>query len=294
MKKLIYSALIGSLALAFSAQAADEKKAQKKAHAGHGPANVQRVQGKAGGPGQTKMHGNQNAMHVQRQAINRGHNQAAMVNQNKMRSNSAAALRHNNNMNAAAMQSDAVRAQRQNAKLARSQNAAVRAQQNVAVNPQQNVAVINQGNLKPNRHRNVAVVNNWSGSRYSGQQYTAFRDYRRQWHDRNWYTSRYNRFALFGGGNYYWDNGYWYPAWGYDSGYHYGYDGPIYGYNDLDPNQVVVNVQQQLQRDGYYDGPIDGLLGPMTRRALAAFQADQGLPVTSAIDQPTLQTLGLS
>src|SRR5437899_12833298 len=32
-----------------------------------------------------------------------------------------------------------------------------------------------------------------------------------------------------------------------------------------------------MQRDGYYDGPIDGVLGPMTREAIAAFQADNGL-----------------
>ena len=44
---------------------------------------------------------------------------------------------------------------------------------------------------------------------------------------------------------------------------------------------------------GYYDGPIDGALGPMTREAIAAYQADNGLSVTSAIDEPTLATLGL-
>jgi hypothetical protein len=139
----------------------------------------------------------------------------------------------------------------------------------------------------------VAVVNNWNGSRYSGEQYAAFRNYHRERHDRSWYQSRYPRIVLFGGGNYYWNSGYWYPAWGYDSGYDYGYDGPIYGYNNLDPQQVVVNVQAQLQEAGYYNGPVDGSLGPMTRGALAAFQADQGLAVTSAIDQPTLATLGL-
>jgi peptidoglycan hydrolase-like protein with peptidoglycan-binding domain len=52
-------------------------------------------------------------------------------------------------------------------------------------------------------------------------------------------------------------------------------------------------VQSQLQREGYYDGPIDGVLGPMTRQAIAAFQDDHGLAVTSAVDEPTLETLGL-
>jgi len=49
-----------------------------------------------------------------------------------------------------------------------------------------------------------------------------------------------------------------------------------------------------LRGEGYYAGAIDGILGPQTRAALAAFQADHGLAVTSAVDQPTLQTMGLA
>jgi len=56
----------------------------------------------------------------------------------------------------------------------------------------------------------------------------------------------------------------------------------------------VSEVQAQLQRDGYYDGPIDGELGPMTRQAIADFQADNGLAITSTVDEPTLETLGIS
>jgi len=56
---------------------------------------------------------------------------------------------------------------------------------------------------------------------------------------------------------------------------------------------VTVNVQEQLAAAGYYDGPIDGILGPMTREAIAGYQADNGLAVTSAIDEPTLATMGL-
>ena len=67
------------------------------------------------------------------------------------------------------------------------------------------------------------------------------------------------------------------------------HDGPIYAYNGWTPDQVTVDVQEQLARAGYYDGPIDGVLGPMTREAIAAYQADNGLAVTSAIDEPTLR-----
>ncbi len=96
------------------------------------------------------------------------------------------------------------------------------------------------------------------------------------------------------GGWYYWNAGYWFPAWGYAASAYYAFDGPIYGYNGLAPDRVIVDVQSQLQRDGYYDGAVDGVLGPMTREAIAAFQADNGLPVTSVIDQPTLATLGIA
>jgi hypothetical protein len=117
---------------------------------------------------------------------------------------------------------------------------------------------------------------------------------RRDRHDRDWWRSRYNRFALFGGGYYYWDRGYWYPAYGYDSRYsNYIYDEPIYGYNYMEPRQVMIRVQRELRREGYYRGPIDGLIGPMTRAALARFQRDAGLYVTRRIDGPTLAALGV-
>lgn len=150
-------------------------------------------------------------------------------------------------------------------------------------------------NLAVNRARNVRIVNNWRSDRFRGERYAAFRDYRRQWHDRSWWRRHHSRIIFVSGGWWYWNTGYWYPAWGYDQSYsYYPYDGPIYGYGDLTPDQVVINVQVQLQRDGYYVGSIDGILGPQTREAIAAFQADNGLAVTSAVDQPTLATLGLT
>ena len=113
--------------------------------------------------------------------------------------------------------------------------------------------------------------------------------------DRSWYRNNYNRFALFAGGYYYFDRGYWYPAYGYDRAYStYRYDEPIYGYNSLDPRDVIVNVQSELRREGYYHGSIDGLLGPQTRRALERYQRDRGLYVTRSIDGPTLAALGLT
>ena len=146
------------------------------------------------------------------------------------------------------------------------------------------------------QNRNVQVVNTWRSSQFSGSAYAPFRSYSRAYHDRGWYHNHYGSNIVFVlGGWWYWNAGYYYPAWGYAPYGYYPYDGPIYtGYAGLRPDHVVVEVQRQLSRDGYYPGPIDGSLGPMTRRALAGFQADNGLAVTSAIDRPTLSMLGIS
>jgi len=56
---------------------------------------------------------------------------------------------------------------------------------------------------------------------------------------------------------------------------------------------VVADVQATLQEQGYYHGEVDGLMGPLTRSALASFQRDHGLISTAALDEPTLTSLGL-
>jgi hypothetical protein len=157
-----------------------------------------------------------------------------------------------------------------------------------------NARIAARNNVAINRTRNARIVNRWRSDRFRGSNYAAFYNYNRRWHDRSWWRRNYTRIIFVSGGWWYWNTGYWYPAWGYAPGAYYPYDGPIYGYNDLSPDQVIVNVQSQLQRDGYYAGPVDGILGSQTRQALAAFQADHGLAITSAVDRPTLATLGLA
>jgi len=169
-----------------------------------------------------------------------------------------------------------------------------RGRNNVAINRNRNFAVNRTGNAAYYRGGNVRVTNNWRGDAFRGQRYAAFRNYNRQWHDRSWWRSHYDRIIFVNNGWYYWNAGYWFPAWGYAPSISYVYDGPIYAYNGWTPDRVTVGVQEQLARAGYYDGPIDGVLGPMTREAIAAFQADNGLAVTSAIDEPTLVTLGIA
>ena len=141
-----------------------------------------------------------------------------------------------------------------------------------------------------NPNYRIQAAQNWNGA-----QYNAFRSYQSQWHDQGWWQSNQNNLSLIGGGWYYWNSGYWYPAWGYDTAAaYYPYDGPVYVGNNAAPlDQVVADVQSTLQEQGYYHGEVDGLLGPLTREALAAYQSAQGLYATATIDQPTLESLGL-
>jgi hypothetical protein len=143
--------------------------------------------------------------------------------------------------------------------------------------------------VKFQQSKRIDGAQNWTGPRYA-----AFRNYSSQWHNRNWWRGHSNRVVFVFGGWYAWNAGYWYPAWGYDPNAYYPYDGPIYGYNNLPPDQVIANVQATLQQQGYYHGEVDGLIGPETRGALAAYQRDHGLYETAAVDQPTLQSLGMA
>jgi Putative peptidoglycan binding domain len=142
-------------------------------------------------------------------------------------------------------------------------------------------------------NQNYRIVN---AERWQGPQYEVFRVYQPGWHDSGWYRSNFARVELIGGGYYYFNNGYWYPAWGYDpAAQYYPYDGPIYvGQRAEPPDQVIADVQAALKDMGYYQGEVDGLLGPLTREALTAYQGDHGLYTTAAIDEPTLDALGMS
>ncbi len=120
------------------------------------------------------------------------------------------------------------------------------------------------------------------------------RCHRQEWHDCNWWRQHFTTIVFVSGGYFFLDGCYWYPAWGYDPlNSNYDYDGPIYTYGNLLPDETIANVQLALQQAGYYSEPVTGSLDVQTRAALANYQRDQGLPVTGAIDQPTVQSLGL-
>jgi peptidoglycan hydrolase-like protein with peptidoglycan-binding domain len=53
----------------------------------------------------------------------------------------------------------------------------------------------------------------------------------------------------------------------------------------------VLSAQRRLKDRGYYQGPLDGVIGPGTQAALQAYQRDRGLSVTGAVDSQTLRSL---
>ena len=122
----------------------------------------------------------------------------------------------------------------------------------------------------------------------------ALKRYRHTRHDRDWWKRHFTNIVFAGTGYYYWDSGYWYPAWGYDPVYdYYDYDGPIFTYGNLLPDQVILNVQRALKQLGYYAGALNGSLGTGSRQALAYYQRDAGLIINGIIDGPTVASLGL-
>ena len=150
----------------------------------------------------------------------------------------------------------------------------------------------------------------FSGSRFSGSRFDGSRfDHGRFRHDHfehQHFGSHFSN-AVF----------YTYPSYGY-----YGYTPSYYSYPDYDyvpeyyddsssytyryaptyrervvegraTESLATDVQTELARRGYYRGPIDGIIGEGTRRALRNFQNDAGLPVTGRMDRATIGELGL-
>lgn len=100
--------------------------------------------------------------------------------------------------------------------------------------------------------------------------------------------------------------GYSRPYYGYSYGPSIGvsyYSRPSYSYETTrvyrgstvhDPaDDLAVDVQRALKRRGYYTGAVDGDIGPGSRSAIRAYQADRGLPVTGRIDSRLLRALGI-
>ena len=58
-------------------------------------------------------------------------------------------------------------------------------------------------------------------------------------------------------------------------------------------SSTVRDAQQALKDKGLYDGPVDGLNGPMTRAAVRKYQQQQNIAADGRLGPRTLDTLGV-
>jgi His-Xaa-Ser repeat protein HxsA len=135
------------------------------------------------------------------------------------------------------------------------------------------------------------------GSRYYGGH--------RGYYGRSYYGGYYNRPYYYGGYRPYYGSGYGYgygygPSIGlsyYSSPTYYSRSSTVYRgvprESVSDSDNLAAEVQQALKRRGYYKGGIDGDIGPASRSAIRAYQADRGLSVTGRIDRSLLNALGI-
>jgi hypothetical protein len=94
-----------------------------------------------------------------------------------------------------------------------------------------------------------------------------------------------------------WPSGYSYGPSSYYSSYPYSYDAHNYSYYtgaSAYDGSMVAAVQGRLAELGYYPGVVDGVMGPQTRAAIAAFESRHGLAVDGRISGPLLNRLGLA
>lgn len=58
-----------------------------------------------------------------------------------------------------------------------------------------------------------------------------------------------------------------------------------------DSGEAVIDLQNNLQASGYYDGPVTGFFGSLTEAAVIKFQEAKGLSVNGIADEKTLSLL---
>jgi hypothetical protein len=115
------------------------------------------------------------------------------------------------------------------------------------------------------RHWDRRHVHSWNNNRY-------------RWHNNSW--------VIIGGGY----SPYYYGSTAYYNDYDYA---PSVVAEFSPTSNLASEVQEELSRRGYSTGGVDGVIGPQTRSAIAAFQADNGLAATGRIDQSLLRELGI-
>ena len=61
--------------------------------------------------------------------------------------------------------------------------------------------------------------------------------------------------------------------------------------NPVHPSVAVEKLQQELGQLNYYEGPVDGIMGPQTIDAIKYLQRDAGLPQTGQMNAATYAAL---
>jgi len=109
-----------------------------------------------------------------------------------------------------------------------------------------------------------------------------------RWDSHPWYNGSYGP-SDYGFGDY---DDYAYPY--YDNDYSFDVQSAPSDLAPAESTSVIVSVQKELARLGYYNGPIDGVAGSATEHAVRWFQSVDHLPVTGRIDSATLQALQIA
>ena len=64
-------------------------------------------------------------------------------------------------------------------------------------------------------------------------------------------------------------------------------------YRQGDSGSAVTTIQTKLKRWGYFDGPVDGIYGSKTSKAVHSFQRKNGLTADGVAGPATLKALGM-
>ena len=64
-------------------------------------------------------------------------------------------------------------------------------------------------------------------------------------------------------------------------------------YRQGDSGSAVTTIQTKLKRWGYFDGPVDGIYGSKTSKAVRSFQRKNGLTADGVAGPATLKPLGM-
>jgi len=126
----------------------------------------------------------------------------------------------------------------------------------------------------------------YGGGYYPNYGYSSGWPYSNWGYGTSWGSYPYSYYGGYPNGGYSYYGGY--PYSGYNN--YYSYYTPSYGYNA----SMVAAVQRRLGQLGYYRGVVDGVIGPQTRGAIAAFESRNGLAVDGMINRSLLNSLGLA